>query len=359
MDKIVLVLGAGGGGGNNLIRSFRNTSLAKRIIGSNCLPHAIPKSTADITYLLPESSNENYKAELIKVVKSEQVDLVVPNNDREVAVVSRIRNEIPARVFLPDHEDIILCQNKNEFYKALRKNNEDVPNFVQISSADAIEEDITRIGKADRYWVRPVKGAGSTGATWVYNADQARKWISLWVELRGYEYSDFQVSKFLGGRDFNFQSIWCRGVLVSYSMAERKSYFMGANRLSGMSSTPEVAVTVQDSKVIQKVLRVIGAVLQKPNGSINVDIKEDTEGNVFVTEINIGRFPMITTIHDAACDPSPASVYLRAAFDQDLSDVRVGNYRENVMMVRDLDTEPCVVDAGDLYTFRAPSLKAV
>lgn len=348
MNKTIMVLGAGGGGGNNLIRSFRKSSLVGRIVGSNCLPHAVAKSNADVTYLLPECSEENYKSELIKVVEKERVDLVVPNNDREVVAVSLIRDEIPVKVFLPDHADILVCQNKNNFYSTLQENSEPVPEFVQIISAETIEEDIARIGKSNRYWVRPVRGSGSTGATWVYNAKQVRKWISLWVELRGYKYTDFQVSKFLPGRDFNFQSIWNRGELVTYSMVERKSYFMGANRLSGMSSTPEVAITVKDEKVVQKVLRVIRAVCKRPNGSINVDIKEDSEGNVFVTEINIGRFPMITTIHDSACEPSPAIAYLLVAFEQNLLKFSVGNYKENVMLIRDLDTEPCVVDTGDL-----------
>lgn len=348
MKKTVIVLGAGGGGGNNLIRSLRKCPLVGRIIGSNCLPHAVAKSSADLTYLMPECAKESYKSELLRVIDKEKIALVIPNNDREVAAVSGIRNEIPVKVFLPDQEDILVCQNKDDFYKALAKNNEPVPKSARITSAETIIEDIARVGKADRYWVRPVRGSGSTGATWVYNADQARRWISLWVELRGYHYSDFQVSKFLPGRDFNFQSIWSRGEVVTYSMVERKSYFMGANRLSGMSSTPEVAMSVKDEKVIRTVLGVIRAVCRKPNGSINVDIKEDSEGNVFVTEINIGRFPMITTIHDSVCDPSPACAYVMAAFEQDLTGIKAGNFRENVMLVRDLDTEPNVVEEEKL-----------
>jgi carbamoyl-phosphate synthase large subunit len=348
MKKTIMILGAGGGGGNNLIRSFRKSPLAGRIIGSNCFAHSAAKSTADRTYLLPESSKANYKSELLKVLDKEGVNLIVPNNDREVAAISAIREELPVRKFLPDDKDIQTCQNKNDFYRALENNNVPVPGFVLVTSEDDIADNMKQIDGADKYWVRPIRGSGSTGATWVTNASQAHKWISLWVELRGYKYTDFQVSRFLSGRDFNFQSIWKNGVLITFSMIERKSYFMGNNRLSGMSSTPEVAVTVKDDKVIETVLKVIRGVCNTPNGSINVDIKEDSEGNVFITEFNIGRFPMITTIHDSAASVSPASAYLSAAFDEDLSQIPVGDYRENIMLVRDLDTEPYVVESADM-----------
>ena len=131
-------------------------------------------------------------------------------------------------------------------------------------------------------------------------------------------------------------------------MAQRKSYFMGANRLSGMSSTPEVAVTVKDKKVSGKVLQVIGSIFKTPNGSINVDIKEDEHGNVYMTEINIGRFPMITTIHDSASSLSPAAAYLLSAFDRNPLNQPIDEYKENMMLIRDLDTEPVVVDGTKL-----------
>lgn len=359
MRKTVMILGAGGGGGNNLVRSFRTSSLVGKIIGCNCFAHSVAKSSADKTYLMPESSQANYREELLKVIENEKIDLIVPNNDREVAAISSIRDQLPVLKFLPDHCDVVTCQNKNEFYRALKKNDVPVPSFVQVTSESEIEENMRQIGETEKYWVRPIRGSGSRGATWVYNASQARKWISLWVELRGYEYADFQVSEFLPGRDFNFQSIWKDGKLIVYSMIERKSYFMGANRLSGMSSTPEVAVTVKDDKVIKTILRVVRGICKKPNGSINVDIKEDADSNVFITEFNIGRFPMITTIHDAACEISPARAYLMAAFGEELSGISVDSYKENLMLIRDLDTEPYVIDCGNLPTQSGGNLQSV
>jgi len=342
-----MVLGAGSGGSNNLIRSFRESFSVKKIIGSNSLRHCVVKSNADKTYLLPESSSKNYKEELVNVILNERIDLVVPNNDREVATISSIRDELPSKVFLPTHNDILTCQNKDIFYRTLQSNGELVPESIRVVSFETIGENMDTIGQFDKYWVRPIKGSGSTGATWVYNKEQAIKWIDLWVELRGYKYTDFQISRFLSGRDFNFQSIWQYGEVIIYSMVERKSYFMGKNKLSGMSSTPEVAVSIRDEKVTQKVLKIIRSVCDKPNGSINVDIKEDSDGNVYATEINIGRFPMITTIHDAICATSPAVAYLLIAFGQDVSHILLGEYKESVAIARDLDTEPYIYNQRD------------
>ena len=240
------------------------------------------------------------------------------------------------------------CQDKNRFYTALKENGEPVPEFVQIKSKSSIADDISTLEPFDKLWVRPIKGSGSTGATWVQNAEQASHWMQLWNELRGFEYEDFQVSHFLKGRDFNFQSIWKSGELVTYGLIERLSYFMGRNRLSGMSSSPEVAISRYDKEIINKVTNIIRSICKIPNGSINVDIKEGADGEIFVTEFNIGRFPMITTIHDACSSFSPASAYIYSAFDIECAEKIPTQITVDVMMIRDLDTEPCIISKDEI-----------
>ena len=86
MQKTVLIQGAGGGGGNNLIASLRRSNLDLRILGSNCLAHSIAKSTADVTFSVPEATDPGYLPALQQLVRAEKIDLVIPNNDREVGL---------------------------------------------------------------------------------------------------------------------------------------------------------------------------------------------------------------------------------------------------------------------------------
>jgi len=351
--KTVMILGAGGGGGNNLIRSLRRSTLDLRIIGSNCLPHAVAKSTADATYLMPESRNPDYLPRLQEVIRTEAVDLVIPNNDREVAVISEVRNQLQCRVFLPSKETVMTCQDKHRFYCALKKVGAKISPSVSVSGIDGIEEAIASLPFSDRYWVRPRRGSGSRGATWVRNAEQARKWIELWVDLRGYRAEDFQISNFLPGRDYNFQSIWKSGQLIVGKLVERLTYYMGGNRLSGMSSTPEIARTLYDAAAIEHALQAIRAVSDQPHGSFNVDMKEGKNGIMHVTEINIGRFPMITTIHDSNGRINCAEAYVRCAFDLDDYSGDPIDIEDGFVLIRELDTEPLVIHESQIPGFDA------
>lgn len=357
MTKTVLILGVGGGGGNNLIRSLRQSGLDLHILGSNCLSHAVVKSTADKTFLLPESSCRDYLPRLLDVLTSESVDLIIPNNDREVAMISSLRTELPCKVFLPDHEAVLTCQDKHRFTQALQSIGAKVSPSVSVSAISDIEETIRLLPKSERYWVRPRRGSGSRGATWVQNAEQARKWIELWVDLRGYRAEDFQVSVFLPGRDYNFQSIWKNGQLIAASLAERLSYYMGANRLSGMSSTPEIARTLNDPKAIENAIEAIRAVSKCPNGSFNVDMKGDAAGTMHVTEINIGRFPMITTIHDSSNGNNCAEAYVRSAFDMEYTTDSPININEGYLLIRELDTEPLVIHESQVTGFNVEEMR--
>lgn len=351
--KSVMILGAGGGGGNNLIRSLRQSKLELRIVGSNCLAHAVAKSTADVNYMLPESRDPDYFNKLLGVILNERIDLVIPNNDREVEAISNLRDSLPCRVFLPSVASVSTCQDKHRFYTALARVGAAVSPSASVSGIESIESAMASLPPSDRYWVRPRRGSGSRGATWVRNAEQARKWIELWVDLRGYRAEDFQISNFLPGRDYNFQSIWKNGELVVCKLAERLSYYMGINRLSGMSSTPEIARTLHDPVAIENALAAIRAVSDMPHGSFNVDMKGGADGSMHVTEINIGRFPMITTIYDSTGIVNCAEAYVRCAFDMDDYSGNPVDIDEGYVLIRELDTEPMVIHESKIVGFDA------
>lgn len=343
MNKTILVQGAGGGGGNNLIRSLRQSHLNVRILGSNCLSHAVAKSTADKTFKLPNAEEDTYLSSLQQLIKQENIALIIPNSDREVAAVSKFRHLLPCTVFLPEDSIVQTCHDKHQLYLKLSKSGIYMAPSTEITHFDDIEHAFESLPPSEKYWVRPKRGSGSRGATWVKNAEQAKKWISLWIELRGYSITDFQISNFLPGRDYCFQSVWNNGSLVVAKMCERLSYFMGANRLSGMSSTPEIARTIRDDKALETIFKAVHSLTDCPHGNFNMDLKGDIEGNMNITEINIGRFCMITTIFDSTGKINTAEAYVRSAFNEDMNIENPIDIEEGYLLIRELDTEPLVI----------------
>jgi len=348
LKRRLLLLGVGSGGGNNLIRSLRKSSLDLHLVGTNCLPQCVAKSTADETYLIPESSSPDYLDHVVGLIKKTKAELVFPTSDREVAAMSRDRDKIPARVFLPPYDIVSLCQNKDAFVRTLSQAGKAVPTAVQLTGIDDIETCIAQLPPSEKYWVRPRRGSGSKGATWVRTADQARKWIELWVELRGFKADDFQIANFLPGRDYNVQTIWKNGRLIRATMVERLTYYGGEQRLSGMSSSPEIAISVRDDAAFENVFDAIKTLTPVPHGSFNVDMKGDADGKMHLTEINIGRLPMITTIHDAIGRTNGAEAYVKCAFDEEDAEANPIDFTEGVFLFRELDMDPVVIHISEL-----------
>lgn len=346
--RTVLVQGAGGGGGNNLIRSLRQSGLDLRILGSNCLRHAVAKSSADETFLLPVCSDGGYVDALNALIEREAIDLVIPNSDRETGAVSALREAIHARTFLPPDDVVRTCHDKHALYRRFSSVGLPMAASVSLEGHADLETAFAALPAGDRYWVRPRRGSGSRGATWVHTPAQAQKWIDLWIELRGYHWDDFQICSFLPGRDFCFQSVWREGQLVVAKLVERLAYYGGAARLSGMASTPEIARTVRDEATLDMIFRAVRTLTPEPHGNFSMDLKGDADGVMNITEVNIGRFCMITTIFDSTGKVNTAGAYVRSAFGEPVEVDDPIDIDEGYLLIRELDTEPLVVHESAL-----------
>ncbi len=352
--KKILITGVGGGGSNNLIESIRQSNLdltQYSIIGSNISKDILAKSPLEENYILPVATDEKYEQTIIEFVRDKEIDLIIPNNDREVGKISEIREKLDCIVFLPDKETIINCQDKHKMYLKLQQAGIPMAESYELNSFKDIDSAMEKIG-GDRFWVRPKRGSGSKGATWVQNAKQAKDWIQLWIDLRGYQLTNFTISEFLPGKDYCFQSVWKDGKMVVGKKCERLSYFFGVNRLSGMSSTPAVARTVRDDKALDTIMQTVKSLTANPHGNFNFDLKGRKDGTMCITECNVGRFCMITPIFDRTGKHSTVEMYIRSAFDD--NSIKISNpidIEEDYYLLRELDTLPTIIHKDKMERF--------
>lgn len=348
----VLVTGAGGGGSNNLIRSLRRSELTLRIVGSNLNQYELGKSEAGTNYILPEATEPNYISKLAETVEQENVDLVIPNSEREVLRISEEREQVPARLFLPSERIIKLANDKYRLGRLLEDRGFPVAESYRLRDYKEIEELFQKVvGSNGRVWLRPRTGSGSTGANWVESAEEAERWIKMWETRRNIGVDQFTIGEFLPGRDYAFQSVWRRGKLLVGKLAERLSYFFGSKMVSGMSSTPEIARTLWDGEVLTMLKNAVEAVWSGPDGPhgvISADLKGGDDGTMHITEFNVGRFMMITPIFDLSGEVNMAEVYVKASMDADVKPVGFGDIQPDVYLLRGLDVLPHVCTENEM-----------
>jgi carbamoyl-phosphate synthase large subunit len=276
---------------------------------------------------------------------------VIPGNDRDALVLAKLDEQtpLPCRSFLPTFETIDLCQDKYILNLRLRDRGVPVPRTYAVSDRASLDEAWDALDRRDLTWCRIRRGAASRGATMVRDADQAWSWISYWHTMRGVPVGDFTLSEFLPGRDYNVQGIWSEGRLILIKMCERLSYLNASQQPSGMASTPALAKTVWEAAAIESCEAAIRAIDLRAHGVFNFDLKENEAGVPCITEINAGRFAMITNLYDLTGRHNMAASYARLACGEAVDIDDPYDDPGEHYLVRQLDTLPGIFGAGELF----------
>ena len=349
MSKRLLVTRAGTGASNNLIRSLRAGEPDIVVVGGNDDRFVLRKSIADRRYLMPGPASPAFHDTLLRLVAAEEVDLVIPTSDDDVAAISQMRDALGRRCFLPEHSVIQLCQDKCDLSVALRDRGVPAPETYPITHLDEMEDLFARLGGRVPLWCRARTGTRSLGAGPVTRPDQARSWIQYWEELRGVPATAFTLSDYLPGRDFLCTSLWKDGELVLVNTYERLAYFGGENSPSGVSSLSSLAKTVVDARLVDVCRAAIRAVAPATAGAFSVDLKEDRRGVPCITEINAGRFFIGMTAFDHVGKYNMPATYVRLALGEPVGFREEYDAVADYYLVRDLDTLPGVFHADELF----------
>lgn len=351
----LLIGGAGGGGSNNLIRAMRRLPEGEglHLVGVNADEFALARSLTDRSYLVPHSSDPAaYLEGLAQVARAESVDLLVPTNDTEVAVLSRHRDALEVPVLLPPPSVVEACVDKARFGRTMREAGVAVPRAITINDLDEVPGVWEALGGPDVVWLRLRSGNGSRGTLPVRAPEQAASWIRYWSETRGVAPTDFVFNEFLPGRDFAFEGIWRDGRLLAGKTAHRVRYLFGNNVPSGTLSTPSLARLVAEPAVVQACEAAVEALDPAATGVFSIDLKEDAQGRPNLTEINVARFFRISPIFNLSGSVNLAGVYLDVAAGRDPElppERRLDDgVEDDVYWICDIDGVPSVITRAEI-----------
>ena len=285
----ILITSAGGSAAHNFIDALKIESIKTKIIGVDANKYKVELSNADVFYTIPRVDSTHYIRSLNKIIRKEKINFLHAQADDEVLAVSQNRNKIQTNIFLPDHKTILLARNKLACNIKLQSKSIPVPRSVIIRTKSDISTFISH-NKTAKYWLRAIEGAGSRASIPIISAVQAEMWIDYWKVMKHTGYGEFMLSEYLPGKDFAFQSVWHNGRLIVSQARERLEYVFGNLTVSGQSSSPSIAKTVQRDDVNIISTNAVLAIDSNPHGIYCVDLKENERSIPCVTEINCGRF---------------------------------------------------------------------
>lgn len=281
--KRILVTGAGGSPGIGFTRSLKQSPDSFYTIGFDTNPYNLQRAETDEKYLVPSVKSPDYLPVILDIINTSKPDLIHVQISAEMIAISKIRDELPCRTFLPDHNTIITCEDKFLSYEYWQRAGIKVPATMMIERPEDLKVAFEKFGP--KLWLRFTSGSAGRGALPTTDFEEAK----LWIDFRK-GWGAFSASECLEEQTITWQSIWKDGELV-VAQGRKRLYWEFSNRApSGVTGITGTGVTVSDPEVDEIAVNAIYAIDKKPNGIFGVDLTYDKQGVPNPTEINIGRF---------------------------------------------------------------------
>ena len=336
----ILILGSGGAPGIGVIRSLKNSPEQLKIIGTEVDKYSFFRSEAHKTYLTPFSSAPDSFKVIAKIIKTENIDFIHAQPEKEVLNISKNRHildELNVKYFLPKHETILSCQDKFKSYEIWAKAGLNVPATILIKDENDLKIAFKDYGP--KIWLRETIGGGGKGSLPTDNFQFAKFWLDYhngWGKFTGAE--------ILSSQSTTWSSIWNKGELIVAQSRKRLFWEYGSKTLSGVTGITGTGVTIDDPYLNEIAQNSILAIDSRPHGIYSVDLTEGVNGKLYLTEINIGRF--FTTINFfTEAGLNMPFIILKLAHSESIEIVKkINPLKTNLYWIRGMDMQPNLVD---------------
>jgi carbamoyl-phosphate synthase large subunit len=332
--KRILVTGAGGAPTTNFVRSLRDAPEPFYLIGIDVDKYNLERAEVNESHLVPRVSEPAYLPVLCDIIKESGAEFIFSQPDQEVDFLSRHRDEVPIRMFLPHRDTVAVCLDKYSSFERWEQAGIKVPGTLLVESPADLGSAFERFGSP--VWLRTTVGAAGRGALCAKDATEAEIWLNF---HKGW--GKYTAAEYLSPQSVTWQSIWKEGELV-VAQGRLRLYWEFADRAaSGITGVTGTGVTVSDPEVDRIALAAIKAVDSRPNGVFSVDLTYDGAGVPNTPEINIGRF-FTTHYFFTSAGVNFPYIVVKLAFDEPLPHIsqRINPLTPGLAWVRGMDVRP-------------------
>lgn len=260
----ILISCAGGPAAIGAIKSLKSIEFKGKIITIDCDPLAVGGFMSDKNYVVPLSTDKNYWNVVLKIIKSEQINLIIPTGDSDIKYFAQnkeILKSLGVTTFMSDYENIIKCQDKLKFFE------------------DCFEKfplPFTSINYKDLkfpIFAKPKQGSGSRGAKLCYKISDIK---SLDKEKSIHRSSEYIFQEFLPGKEYTVD-VFCGLDSIPYNIVIRERLQVKA----GISSKGKIII----NSFIEDLCKELCVHLNL-KGPICIQLKEDKYGSPKIIEVN-------------------------------------------------------------------------
>jgi carbamoyl-phosphate synthase large subunit len=264
MSYKIAITGTGGGVGQSILKSLYNTEYEIVALDGELLGTGL--FAAPVSYLVPFANKPEYISTLVNICKKENISLLFPGLDAELAPLSLNRESFKAigtTVVVSSPEVIEISDNKQFMYDRLKYIGIDLPFTTPLKEISNERIKFPIIVK------QMVGGKRSQNVFLVKNSEE---WNEVIVKI-GADYNNFIAQEYIEGDEYTCGSInldnCCKGVIVMRRILRDGDTY---------KCFTEINAVIE--KFVRKVVETI-----KPFGACNLQLRMK-EGRPYIIEIN-------------------------------------------------------------------------
>lgn len=346
--KNILITGIGGPTPRSIAKSLRLSHPNYTLIGVDANPKALGffmPGLVDKYLLVPRVTSPDYWPFIHNLIKEENIDMAFVQPEKEVigwGEYFKSNGKFPCPVFIPPLEYAHALVDKVKMSDLL-KDTDYIPKTISITPQNP---DYDQVAKEIGYpcWIRASTGSGGFGSLKLQRREDLEAWLFIHSGIK-----EFTVSEFLPGRHLANQMMYVDGKCIRNAGLECVEYVMAdvaTSKVTGNTSfarflneEPLLAFCEESMDYIAKKLGI------QPHGIYSFDLKEDAEGNMKITEINVRHMAYTGIIAQLGFDLVKDTIQF---LNGDLNIGADSNpryyYDKPYIFLRDVDIEPIILD---------------
>lgn len=346
--KVVLVTGIGGLTPRSIAKVIRENHQDYKIIGCDINKKAIGffiKDLLDEYYVCPKCTSPDYFPWIEKLVKEKHIDYAFVQPESEIVAWGDYyekNGKYPCSVFMGSKLLSVSLKDKS-IMADLLKGTDFIPRTIKVTQENPRYEEVEKeIGFP--CWIRATEGTGGLGSLRLDDIASYKSWLFINSRI-----PEFTVSEFLTGRHLANQMLYYNGEYIKGAALECVEYVMANIAPSHVTGNTHFGRFLNEDRINEFCDKCIKYIEKKLNvsahGILSFDLKEDKNGNMKVTEVNIRHMAYTGVMTRVGFDLIEDTIKIME--DGDCSRIERApfyHYDKPYIFLRDVDVEPIILE---------------
>ena len=351
--KTILVTGIGGLTPRSITEIIRENHPDYKIIGCDIEKKAVGffmKGLLDEYYVCPRCNTKEYFPWIEKLVAEKNIDYAFVQPEAEIVEWGDYfdkKGKFPCPTFMGCKVLSESLRDKS-IMADLLKGTDFIPKTIKVTQDNPRYDDVVNeIGFP--CWIRATEGTGGLGSLKLDDISSYKSWLFINAQI-----PEFTVSEFLTGRHLANEMLYYNGEYVKGAALECVEYVMANTAPSHVTGNTHVGRFLNEDRINEfcdNCIKYLEEKLHVPaHGILSFDLKEDSNGNMKVTEVNIRHMAYAGVMAHVGFDLIEDTIKIMEDGNSD-NVVRAPffHYDKPYVFLRDVDVAPIILEDERIF----------